>query len=102
MGIPESVGAYFLDPDAHLIQLWAPRPPFRPGAEARSPADLLLERPPPAARVHSSTSSALTSREGGIVSPSARAVLRLTTRLNFVGCSTGSSPALAPLRILAT
>ena len=27
---PESVGAYFLDPDANLIELWAPRPPAAP------------------------------------------------------------------------
>jgi catechol 2,3-dioxygenase-like lactoylglutathione lyase family enzyme len=26
MDVPESVGAYFLDPDANLIELWAPRP----------------------------------------------------------------------------
>jgi len=26
MDTPESVGAYFLDPDANLIELWAPRP----------------------------------------------------------------------------
>src|SRR5438093_5417210 len=35
----------------------------------------------------------------GIVSPSALAVLRLTTTSNFVGCSTGRSAGLAPLRI---
>ena len=26
MDTPESVGAYFLDPDANLFELWAPRP----------------------------------------------------------------------------
>ena len=26
MDTPESVGAYFLDPDANLVELWAPRP----------------------------------------------------------------------------
>jgi len=26
MDTPEGVGAYFLDPDANLIELWAPRP----------------------------------------------------------------------------
>jgi catechol 2,3-dioxygenase-like lactoylglutathione lyase family enzyme len=25
MGAPEGVGAYFLDPDANLVELWAPR-----------------------------------------------------------------------------
>jgi catechol 2,3-dioxygenase-like lactoylglutathione lyase family enzyme len=27
MDTAESVGAYFLDPDANLVELWAPRPP---------------------------------------------------------------------------
>jgi catechol 2,3-dioxygenase-like lactoylglutathione lyase family enzyme len=27
MDTPESVGAYFLDPDANLVELWAPGPP---------------------------------------------------------------------------
>jgi catechol 2,3-dioxygenase-like lactoylglutathione lyase family enzyme len=31
MDAPESVGAYFLDPDANLIELWAPRPAATPG-----------------------------------------------------------------------
>src|SRR5262249_21149975 len=48
------------------------------------------------------TSSASRSRDGGIVIPSALAVLRLMTSSNFVGCSTGRSPGLAPLRILST
>jgi catechol 2,3-dioxygenase-like lactoylglutathione lyase family enzyme len=30
MDTPESVGAYLLDPDANLIELWAPRPPAAP------------------------------------------------------------------------
>ena len=30
MDTPESVGADFLDPDANLIELWAPRPPAAP------------------------------------------------------------------------
>jgi hypothetical protein len=48
------------------------------------------------------TSSARPSSDGGIVSPRALAVLRLMTRSNFVGCSTGRSRGLAPLRILST
>ena len=39
---------------------------------------------------------------GGTVRPSAFAVLRLTTRSNLVGCSTGMSPGFAPRRILST
>jgi hypothetical protein len=37
-----------------------------------------------------------------MVRPSALAVLRLIARSNFDGCSTGSSPGLAPFRILST
>jgi hypothetical protein len=37
----------------------------------------------------------------GIVKPSALAVLRLTTSLNIVGCSTGISAGLFPRRILS-
>jgi hypothetical protein len=46
--------------------------------------------------------SARASTDGGIVSPSALAVFRLMTRSNFVGCSTGRSAGLAPLRSLST
>ena len=49
-----------------------------------------------------SRSSARASTAGGIVRPSAFAVLRLITSSNLVGCSTGRSAGLAPLRILAT
>jgi hypothetical protein len=52
--------------------------------------------------LHSITSSAVASSEGGTVRPSAFAVLRLMTSSNLVGCSTGKSPGLAPLRILST
>jgi hypothetical protein len=38
----------------------------------------------------------------GMVSPNAFAVLRLITSSNLVGCWTGRSPGLAPLRILST
>jgi hypothetical protein len=51
---------------------------------------------------HWITSSARSSNEGGIVSPSAFAVFRLITNSNLVGCSIGRSPGLAPLRILST
>jgi hypothetical protein len=37
------------------------------------------------------------SSDGGIVRPSAFAVLRLTISSNFVGCSIGRSPGCAPL-----
>jgi hypothetical protein len=45
-------------------------------------------------------SSARTSIDCGIVNLSALAVLRLTISSNLVGCSTGKSEGLAPLRIL--
>src|SRR5262245_311010 len=51
---------------------------------------------------HSMTWSARASSDGGILRPRAFAVLRLTTRSNFVGRSTGRSPAFVPLRILST
>src|SRR5438128_8385674 len=51
---------------------------------------------------HSITSSARASSVGGTSRPSALAVLRLITSSNVVGCSTGRSAGLAPLRILST
>src|SRR5262245_31701368 len=51
---------------------------------------------------HSITSSARASRVGGTSMPSALAVLRLMTRSNRVGCSTGKSPGLAPRKIFTT
>jgi hypothetical protein len=48
------------------------------------------------------TWSARSRNDCGIVNPSAFAVFRLTTRSNLVGCSTGISAGLAPLRILST
>jgi hypothetical protein len=68
----------------------------RRGEETEAPSD---ER---SSFHHWMTSSARASTEGGIVRPSAFAVRRLMTSSNFVGCSTGRSAGLAPLRILAT
>src|SRR5262249_48649731 len=51
---------------------------------------------------HLITFSARMSTIGGIVRPRALAVFRLITNSNFVGCSTGRSAGLAPLRILST
>src|SRR5260370_11267029 len=53
------------------------------------------------AAVHSITSSARASSVGGIVRPSALAVLRLITSSNRVGCSTGGAAALAALWVLS-
>jgi hypothetical protein len=52
----------------------------------------------PATR-HSITSSASSCIELGTTRLSALAVLRLITNSNFVGCKTGKSVGLAPLRI---
>ena len=51
-------------------------------------------------RDYSITSSAVASSLSGTVRPSALAVLRLTTSSNVVGCWTGRSAGLVPLRIL--
>src|SRR5262252_8116990 len=48
---------------------------------------------------YSITSSAMATRPGGKVRPSAFAVLRLITNSNLFGCTTGRSVGLAPLRI---
>src|SRR5262249_36177768 len=50
---------------------------------------------------HSITSSARARKVGDILSPSTLAVVRLTTRSNLVGCSTGMSPGFVPRRILS-
>src|SRR5215510_9655079 len=52
------------------------------------------------APLHSITSSASASNFAGISSPSDLAVLRLIVRISLVGCCTGRSAGLAPLRIL--
>jgi hypothetical protein len=59
-------------------------------------------RTPSAPRPHWISSSAWERSVGGIVRPRALAVLRLIASSNFVGCSTGKSAGLAPLRILST
>src|SRR5262249_11684795 len=51
---------------------------------------------------HSITSSARASSVGGTSRPSVLAVLRLMTRSNLVGCSTGMSPGFVPCKILST
>jgi hypothetical protein len=51
-----------------------------------------------ATSAHSINSSALASKEGGTVRPSALAVFILITSSNLVGCSTGRSASVAPGR----
>ena len=50
------------------------------------------------APLHSITSSAIASTPGGIVRPSALAVLRLMTNSNLVALVTGRSAGFSPLR----
>src|SRR5262249_8298602 len=50
---------------------------------------------------HSITSSARAISDAGTLRPSVRAVFRLMTSSNFVGCSTGRSDGLSPLRMRA-
>src|SRR5215510_13356650 len=57
------------------------------------------EKPDEFALVHSITCSARVISSGGTVRPSALAALRLMNRSNLVGCWTGNSAGLAPLRI---
>jgi len=54
------------------------------------------------AAFHSITSSARASSAGGTSRPSALAVLRLMTSSNLVGCITGRSAGLSPLRMRPT
>src|SRR6266852_8509941 len=73
----------------------------RPAVPSRCP-DFSVCPKPDIRRTHSITSSARRRIDGGKVRPSDFAVLALTTSSNLVGCSTGTSAGLAPLRTLAT
>jgi hypothetical protein len=65
-------------------------------AFAALPSATMKHAPP-----HSITSSARATSVGGNSRPSALAVLRFTTKSNFVGCNTGKSPGFSPLRVRA-
>src|SRR5262249_22234204 len=73
---------------------------LRLGAERRQEGEGARDERSPVH--HSMTRSARASTDGGIVSPSAFAVLILMTNSTLVGCSTGRSAGLAPLRTLST
>src|SRR5262249_17151781 len=83
---------------ANTINLAYPLRACRKRPRGRSTAEQLDELASP----HSITSSARASSVDGMVTPSALAVTRLTTRSNLVGCSTGRSAGFAPRRILST
>src|SRR5262245_5088215 len=80
-------------PDRRQLLLRSRR--YRPHRRAAEQRDDLA---PPH---HSSTSSARASSSGEMVMPSAFAVVRLITRSNLVGCSTGMVPGFVPRRILS-
>src|SRR5262245_24017874 len=66
------------------------------GKSSPRSATAFAELPPP----HSITSSARASNDGGIVRPSAFAVLMLMTSSNRVGCATARSAGFAPFNNL--
>ncbi len=59
----------------------------------------MLTHAPQQFRRYSITSSARALTVGGMLSPSAFAVLRLITKSNFVGCMIARSAGFAPLRM---
>src|SRR5262245_1897041 len=77
--------------DRHLSGLLRPCRERPRGCRAAEQRDEL-------ATFHSITSSARDRNDSGIVSPRALAVVRLITRSNLVGCSTGISPGFLPCR----
>src|SRR5215468_993332 len=74
---------------------------LRRRAYTKKHGDRAAEQRDEVAAPHSITSSARRRNDSGILRPSALAVVRLMTRSNLVGCSTGISPGLIPRRILS-
>src|SRR4051812_4546518 len=74
--------------------------PLTTKSASRSPHSVQRNSRAQSGTAYSITSSARARIDGGTVRPSTLAVLRLMKRLNVVGCWTGSSAGLAPLRIL--
>src|SRR6478752_5803209 len=101
----------WLNPTPHAIAVYASHP-LSPVATQHSlpsgrysllgPDFHRQDRTSFAWRTYSITSSARSKKDSGIVKPSAFAVLRLTTRSNLTGCSTGKSAGLVPCKILCT
>ncbi len=86
-----------------LLNVWitaASGSPHFITSSLKSATSRLIHRSKP--RLHSITLSARASNIGEMSRPSTLAALRLMTRSNLVGCSTGSSLGFAPLRILST
>src|SRR5262249_723840 len=68
-------------------------------ARSKRPRCRAAEERDERAAVHSITSSAGASSVAGTSMPTALAVARLMTNSNLVGCTTGRSAGLAPLRM---
>src|SRR5262249_61197553 len=88
--------------------LSAARPPAEPAdhrhrrllrARRERPRRRAAEQCDELAALHSMTSSARAERRGGTSRPSAFAVLRLMTNLNFLDCTTGSSAVFFPFGV---
>src|SRR5262249_56697143 len=83
------------EPDApDFCRLLCPR--------AERPSGRAGQRSDERAALHSITSSATASSEGGTVIPSVRAVCALMTSSNLLDCTTGRSAGFAPLRMRPT
>ena len=74
----------------------------RAGGRSRPQHQLRTHAPQQNYKCYSITSSARANSIGGTVSPSAFADLRLMTKSNLVGCSTGSSLAFTPFKMRVT
>src|SRR5919108_903337 len=101
----------WLNPTPHAIAVYASQPLSPVATQHSLPSgrySLLgpdlhrLDRTSFAWRTYSITSSARARRNGGSARSIARAAFMLTTSSNLVGCSTGISAGLAPLRTLST
>src|SRR5262245_5185249 len=101
----------WLNPTPHAIAVYASQP-LSPVATQHSlpsgrysllgPDFHRQDRASFAWRTHSITSSARASRVGGTLRPSAFAVFRLIVNSNLMGCCTGRSLGLSPLRMRST
>ncbi len=103
----QSVARRFVDLEAteRLNSNGQPQPgqPVSDAApRAPAPAGGRIQNPKYAIQNYFSTSSALISTPGGIVTPIFLAVLRLIMNSNFGGGSTGKVAGFAPFRILST
>src|SRR5262249_17194851 len=78
---------------------YTPHPRLRPCHNRAACDSRAAEQRDERAPHHSITSSARASSVVGISRPSALAVARLMTNSNLVGCITGRSDGLAPLRM---